>query len=831
MWRRCDLHSHTTPNELKPEEAFDPAGFVNGCLGIGLDVVAVTDHEHVDRAEAVAEAAKGTTLQVLAGVEVPSDRGDMLVIAPGEDGVDVLRNLLMIAGVKPGGGKVSFGQLLELVETRSYGDPARRFRDLVLVIGAHTDQGGSLLGGDQSIDKEAQVAGAEKLDAIEVCDEGRLKEWSVAGVKQTGLVLPMVRGSDSHIPEARIDVATWIYLPELDVPSFRHAFATWESSIRYDAGEQPPSSLISSVRFEGGPHDGMTFRFCERTNAIIGPPSSGKSLIVDAIRFGFGSDCEIPEIAELCNARLGGCLKDGGKVIVEGTHDGEHFLLERTWGGGQVPTAPYQPIAFSQTELVRRAFEKHPSMALLDVHSPNTSSLKRAMESCAVQLRERLAEALHLAERARELSSKVHNPEDGLKPTKDSISALIGSEAGAKQAVDLARIRAWRSSAIKDFKNWLEMYEAPLGPSVPTKPSLESGLTGGDALVPQPDLEGLVVSFRDAVDNLAKDLVAKAQQLLSSTDGEVDSLEEKVSNELKIDGLEHGQEILTRIGHLKNRLEGLEADAAELRELEAELDEKVAGLTAIVNQSEQARDKLRAERKKTCTKVNESMPTFFSRILANQETQILDDALGTAKVGTGKWSTTLQDVRDRLDRRRLVSAAVRLTQGRPDLLPGDETLSTQDAVAQEAVRRGNQDLIAAIATRWPGDRLALALKKDQRSFEEVTEGMRALAIKEISFAATDVPVITDQPEDAVAPQAVFDNLVPTIRRQRSNRQFILASHDANIVVAGDAERVWVLGEGVTSGTLFDPFIRSAALELLEGGETAFQLRDRRYRSR
>lgn len=831
MWRRCDLHSHTTPNEVKPEEAFDPTAFVDGCLDLGLDVVAVTDHEHVDRAEAVAEAAKGTALQVLAGVEVATDRGDVLLIAPVEGGVDVLRNLLLIAGAKPGGGQISFEQLLGLVETRTYGDPPKRFKDLVLTIGAHTDKGGSLLGSDQPIDREAQVAGAEKLDAIEVCDAGRLKEWSVTGVKQTGVVLPLIRGSDSHIPDDRIDVATWMYLPEIDVPSFRHAFATWESSLRHDVAEQPPSSVISSVRFEGGPHDGLTFAFCERTNAIIGPPSSGKSLIVDAIRFAFGRECEIPEIADVCNARLRECLKDGGKVVIEGVHDGEDFVLERTWGGGQVPTAPYQPIAFSQTELVRRAFEKHPSMTLLDVHSPDVSSLKKKLDDLAVQLREDLARALELAERARQLSGKVHNAEDGLKATKDSISALIGSEAGAKQAVDLARIRAWRSSAIKDFKSWLETYVAPSGPPVATTPSLESGLSGVDSLVPQLELEALVASFRDAVDNSAKELVIKAEELLGSTAGEVDSLEEKISNELKVDGLEHGQEILTRLGHLKNRLEGLEADAAELLELEADLDEKAAALMAIVDESERARDALRSERKKTCTKVNESMPTFFSRILEDQETQILDEALGTAKVGTGKWSTTLQDVRDRLDRRRLVSAAVRLTQGRPDLLPSDETLGTQDAVAREAVRRENQDVIAAIATRWPGDRLVLALKKDQRPFEEVTEGMRALAIKEISFAATDVPVITDQPEDAVAPQAVFDNLVPTIRRQRSNRQFILASHDANIVVAGDAERVWVLGEDVTSGTLFDPSIRSAAMELLEGGEAAFELRDRRYRTR
>lgn len=832
MWRRCDLHSHTTPNELKPEETLDSSVLVDGCLNLGLDVVAVTDHEHVDRVEEVTKAAIGTTLEVVAGVEVPTDRGDVLLLAPGPDGVEVLRHLLLVAGVRAGGAKVSFGHLLELIESRTFGEPSKRLRELVLAIGAHTDQGGSLLGTEQPLDKEAQVAGAEKLDAIEVCDSGRLKEWSASGVKQTGVVLPMIQGSDSHIPDDRIDIATWIYLPELSVASFRHAFATWESSIRYDTPGQLPSSVISSVRFEGGLHDGLTFSFCERTNAIIGPPSSGKSLIVDAIRFAFGRECEIPEIADVCAARLGECLKDGGKVIIEGIHEGEHFVLERTWGGGQVPAAPYQPIAFSQTELVRRAFEKHPSMTLLDVHSADVSSLKGALDDCGVRLRDELANAIEFAERARELSGKVHNAEDGLKATKESIGVLVGSEAGAKQAVDLARIRAWRSSATKEFKSWLEMYEAPTGPSVPTKPSLDRGLPGADSLIPKEDLEALVSAFRDAVENSSKELVAKAEQLLSSTDIELKSLEKKVSSELEIDGLERGQEILSRLGHLKNRLEGLETDAAELADLESLIDEKVALLLAIVDESESGRNALRAERKKTCTKVNDSMPTFFSRIQEDQETEILDGALATAKVGTGKWSTTLQDVRDRLDRRRLVSAAVRLTQGRPDLLPADESQKTQDAVAEEAVGRDNRDVIAGIATRWPGDRLVLALKKDdQRPFEEVTEGMRALAIKEISFAATDVPVITDQPEDAVAPQAVFDNLVPTIRRQRSSRQFILASHDANIVVAGDAERVWVLGEEVTSGTLFDPSIRSAALELLEGGETAFQLRDRRYRSR
>jgi hypothetical protein len=147
------------------------------------------------------------------------------------------------------------------------------------------------------------------------------------------------------------------------------------------------------------------------------------------------------------------------------------------------------------------------------------------------------------------------------------------------------------------------------------------------------------------------------------------------------------------------------------------------------------------------------------------------------------------------------------------------------------LQRNKLEALARIAVTWPGDGLQLAQRTSPPvPFTQLTEGMRALAIKEISFAASDVPVITDQPEDAVPTQAVFESLVPTIRRQRANRQFIMASHDANIVVAGDVERIWVLdASGKPSfGMLSDDDIRAAALDLLEGGKEAFELRSRRY---
>jgi hypothetical protein len=65
-----------------------------------------------------------------------------------------------------------------------------------------------------------------------------------------------------------------------------------------------------------------------------------------------------------------------------------------------------------------------------------------------------------------------------------------------------------------------------------------------------------------------------------------------------------------------------------------------------------------------------------------------------------------------------------------------------------------------------------------------------------------------------------------------HRQFIIASHDANIVVAGDVERVYVLTGDNTKeasvGALFDDQIRSHALAHLEGGVKAFRTRQKRY---
>jgi len=76
---RCDLHVHTC---LSPCAELDmyPRAVVDRCLAMGLDVIAVCDHNASESVPYVARCAAGTPLTVLPGMEITS-REEVHVLA------------------------------------------------------------------------------------------------------------------------------------------------------------------------------------------------------------------------------------------------------------------------------------------------------------------------------------------------------------------------------------------------------------------------------------------------------------------------------------------------------------------------------------------------------------------------------------------------------------------------------------------------------------------------------------------------------------------------------------------------------------------------------
>jgi AAA domain, putative AbiEii toxin, Type IV TA system len=105
------------------------------------------------------------------------------------------------------------------------------------------------------------------------------------------------------------------------------------------------------------------------------------------------------------------------------------------------------------------------------------------------------------------------------------------------------------------------------------------------------------------------------------------------------------------------------------------------------------------------------------------------------------------------------------------------------------------------------------------------------------------PLIIDQPEENLDSESVYNLLSGYFRKAKRRRQIILITHNPNLVVNTDAEQVVVAQSNRRTGGLptiryvsgaientapTTPGIRQQICRILEGGERAFQKRERRY---
>ena len=100
----------------------------------------------------------------------------------------------------------------------------------------------------------------------------------------------------------------------------------------------------------------------------------------------------------------------------------------------------------------------------------------------------------------------------------------------------------------------------------------------------------------------------------------------------------------------------------------------------------------------------------------------------------------------------------------------------------------------------------------------------------ILLALPGETLIVDQPEDHLDNAFIASTLISAIRDRDSLAQTIFSSHNANIPVLGDAERVVVMesdgesGQVIANAGLEDSGIVLAISNLLEGGAEAFAKR-------
>jgi ABC-type lipoprotein export system ATPase subunit len=119
----------------------------------------------------------------------------------------------------------------------------------------------------------------------------------------------------------------------------------------------------------------------------------------------------------------------------------------------------------------------------------------------------------------------------------------------------------------------------------------------------------------------------------------------------------------------------------------------------------------------------------------------------------------------------------------------------------------------------------IQVKYDDRDVEQASFGQRCTAVVVILLLFGNYPLIIDEPEAHLDSSLIANYLVPLLKEKKSDRQIIFATHNANFVINGDAEKIFILrnesGQTEVIETTIEDTKNREELLKLEGGKEAF----------
>lgn len=130
------------------------------------------------------------------------------------------------------------------------------------------------------------------------------------------------------------------------------------------------------------------------------------------------------------------------------------------------------------------------------------------------------------------------------------------------------------------------------------------------------------------------------------------------------------------------------------------------------------------------------------------------------------------------------------------------------------------------------------LRMGQKELNQLSPGERGtlLLVFYLLVDKEQIPLIIDQPEENLDNQTVFELLVPCIKETKQRRQVIIVTHNPNLAVVCDAEQIICAAldkagnhrMAYITGSIENPTINKAIVDILEGTRPAFENRESKY---
>ena len=608
--------------------------------------------------------------------------------------------------------------------------------------------------------------------------------------------------------------------------------------------------IVRRLQVEEGFLDGLDVEFVPGLNVVIGSRGVGKTSLIELLRFGFGVAGYTDSSQRVAEAHALSVL-DSGRVTITVQDQGETLKLVRSAsedrprvvGSRQIG----KPIVLSQNEVEQIGLAADSRMRLLDGFRHGASRVNSA-EDAALGMVASLSAEIYSVVRAmlgtRERLAAMQELEPALEAARSEENALTESVKASepqRERLDalskLAGTTEVRRDAFETARGRLEQWVDRLRTARRAVPTLTMPTAAGDPGAMNQVAEATAAATT-GLDEILAELVGALGALTTEAQDAQSSLVEMQdeARELRrsVDQLAEGagkaaQKVAAIQSQLAHRA-ALKEEVAQERSQIAELQKRRSD---ELERLEAARAQRSQERTAVAARINNVLgPVVHVRLDHDAGVESYAAAIAELLQGSGlHYNNLAPQLAERMSPREFVELVE----------SGDvESLSSLAGISQDRASRvvasADKPSLGQVLTAPIDDHVEITLLDESvpKPTQTLSTGQRCTAVLPILLLHDERVLILDQPEDHLDNAYVVATLVRSLRKRTSASQTIVATHNANIPVLADAQRVLVMGSDGRRGfvrlaaPLADSAVVTAISQVMEGGAEAFRLRAEFY---
>lgn len=627
---------------------------------------------------------------------------------------------------------------------------------------------------------------------------------------------------------------TYIKIGDYNFEALTYALTDCEYRVSPKNKPEIKNSYIKSISFEGGLLDGSKIDFSPELNSLIGIRGSGKSSILEIIRYTLGIPLSpIAVDPKYKDGLIENVLRSGGKSIVTVINkQKEEYRIEKIYGqkediykegilktGISIDAAFDHPVYFGQKDLSNKDadFEVDLIQRLIGTRLKDAQSKIELKKREVGNIISEIKKLRNLNEIKKETEILIQNAKHQLEFFKQK-----GVEEKLKQQTlfdsDVSRLSQVESSVrsyLNEIASIISNHEYFFNQSIPSSEINKELFDETREL-----LNHLRIEFEKlkAIQKISTQTHQKIRDIVTKINAKKDGLKEefaKIKREINTDTINPDNFITLNRQIETSQLKLKEIERSEQRraELKANLLEK---LTELDNLWLEEYKLLKTE----VDRINKAESKLFIDVLFKERRDKFSNKMKQVFKGSNIRETAYQQIESTYkDFIQIYRDSNKLA----NILNENQVVDFKRKFSENL-----EDLLTFKVDN------KIMIQYNGKPLDKHSLGQRASALILFLLAQRESDVLViDQPEDDLDNQTIYDEVIKELKKLKGDMQFIFATHNANIPVLGDSEKVVACSYDekkikVHSGTIDNHQTQRFIVDIMEGGDEAFNRRKNIY---